>query len=116
MKECRKLLRRGMSVLIFPEGTRTMTGELQAFKDGAFFLAAELRCPVVPIAVHGTGDCLPKHGAVLRQKMHARVEVLDPIEPGDMDKVALRKAARAAIEQALERGRGEAREAEVVVA
>jgi len=116
MKECRKLLRRGMSVLIFPEGTRTMTGELQAFKDGAFFLAAELGCPVVPIAVHATGDCLPKHGAVLRQKMYARVEVLDPIVPGDMGKVELRNAARAAIAQALERGRGEAREAEVVAA
>jgi 1-acyl-sn-glycerol-3-phosphate acyltransferase len=105
VRQCRRLLRQGMSVLIFPEGTRTMTGELQAFKDGAFFLAAELGCPVVPIVVHGTGDVLPKHGAVLRQKMHARVEVLDPIEPRGMDKVALRNVVRAAIAEALERGR-----------
>jgi 1-acyl-sn-glycerol-3-phosphate acyltransferase len=112
MKTCRSLLRRGMPVLIFPEGTRTMTGELQEFKDGAFFLAAKLRCPVVPIAVHGTGDVLPKHGAVLRKKMYARVEVLDPIDPGEMGKVGLRKAAHAAIAQALERGRAPAREAE----
>jgi hypothetical protein len=53
---------------------------------------------------------------VLRQKMYARVEVLDPILPGDMDKVGLRNAARAAIAQALERGRGEARETEVAAA
>jgi 1-acyl-sn-glycerol-3-phosphate acyltransferase len=112
IKACRALLRRGMPVLIFPEGTRTMTGELQEFKDGAFFLAAKLRCPVVPIAVHGTGDVLPKHGAVLRKKMYARVEVLDPIHPGEMDKVGLRKAAHAAIARALERGRESAREAE----
>ena len=78
--------------------------------------AAEVGCPVVPIAVHGTGDCLPKHGAVLRQKMYARVEVLDPIEAGDLGKVGLRNAARAAIAVALERGKGEARETEVVAA
>ncbi len=114
IKECRKLLRRGMSVLIFPEGTRTVDGHLQEFKDGAFFLAAEVGCPVVPIAVHGTGDCLPKHGAVLRQKMYARVEVLDPIAPGNLGKVGLRNATRAAIAAALERG--EARATEVVAA
>ena len=45
-----------------------------------------------------------------------RVEVLDPIEPGDLDKVGLRNAARTAIAEALERGKGEAREAEVVAA
>jgi 1-acyl-sn-glycerol-3-phosphate acyltransferase len=116
IRDCRRLLRLGAPVLIFPEGTRTMTGELQEFKDGAFFLAAKLGCPVVPIAVHGTGDVLPKHGAVLRKKMYARVEVLDPIPAGNLGKVGLRNAARAAIAEALERGRGEAREAEVVAA
>jgi 1-acyl-sn-glycerol-3-phosphate acyltransferase len=116
IKECRRLLRLGAPVLIFPEGTRTMTGELQDFKDGAFFLAAKLGCPVVPIAVHGTGDVLPKNGAVLRKKMYARIEVLDPIAPGELGKVGLRNAARAAIAAALERGRREAREEEVVAA
>jgi 1-acyl-sn-glycerol-3-phosphate acyltransferase len=116
IKDCRRLLRLGAPVLIFPEGTRTMTGELQDFKDGAFFLAAKLGCPVVPIAVHGTGDVQPKHGAVLRKKMYARVEVLDPIPAGNLGKIGLRNAAHAAIAEALERGRGVAREAEVVAA
>jgi 1-acyl-sn-glycerol-3-phosphate acyltransferase len=102
MAECRAHLRRGSPVLIFPEGTRTKTGELQAFKDGAFRLATEVGCPLIPVAVHGTGDALPKHGLVLRQPMRAFVEVLDPIAPGD-DTSALRDKARSAIAAALAR-------------
>jgi 1-acyl-sn-glycerol-3-phosphate acyltransferase len=102
MAECREHLRRGSPVLIFPEGTRTKTGELQAFKDGAFRLATDAGCPLIPVAVHGTGDALPKHGLVLRQRMRAFVEVLDPIAPGD-DAATLRDTARQAIAAALGR-------------
>jgi hypothetical protein len=54
--------------------------------------------------VHATGDCLPKHGFVLRQRMQARVEILDPIDtgaPGQSDPEALREKARAAIDGAI---------------
>jgi len=101
MDECRTHLRRGSPVLLFPEGTRTKTGELQAFKDGAFRLATEMHCPVIPIAVHGTADSLPKHGFVLRSRMRALVEVLDPIDPGDLDADGLRDATRSVIAEAL---------------
>lgn len=104
MAECRKHLARGMPVLIFPEGTRTRDGRLQEFKDGAFLLASEMGCPVVPVAVHGTRDSLPKHGAVLRNRMDALVEVLDPIAPVAMDVDQLREAARDAIRAALAKG------------
>ncbi|MGH7297383.1 MAG: lysophospholipid acyltransferase family protein [Polyangiaceae bacterium] len=107
MAECRKHLARGMPVLIFPEGTRTRDGELQEFKDGAFRLAAEAGCPVVPVAVHGTRHSLPPHGAVLRNGMNALVEVLDPIAP-DADPDRLREAARQAIAGALARQAGTA--------
>ncbi len=80
MVRCRELLNQGAPVLIFPEGTRSKDGRLQDFKDGAFQLAHELQCPVIPIAVTGTAEALPKHGLILRKKMNAKVEVLEPID------------------------------------
>ncbi len=99
---CLELLRQGSPLLIFPEGTRSDTGRLQAFKDGAFRLAAEARCPVVPVAISGTARSLPKRGLVLRNKMDAQVTVLEPLDPAAFATPAgLRDAARAAIAAAI---------------
>jgi 1-acyl-sn-glycerol-3-phosphate acyltransferase len=104
MAQCHELLRQGSPVLIFPEGTRTMTGALQPFKDGAFRLAQDSGAPLVPVAVSGTYETLPKTGLVLRHRMDALVEVLDPLDPAAFpDADALKEAARAAIAAALAR-------------
>jgi 1-acyl-sn-glycerol-3-phosphate acyltransferase len=99
MAHCRSHLARGMPVLIFPEGTRSPDGRLQPFKDGAFRLAVEAGCPVIPVALSGTWATLPKHGLVLRRRMDAWIQVLEPIDPAAYggDSAALREAARAAI-------------------
>jgi 1-acyl-sn-glycerol-3-phosphate acyltransferase len=102
MQRCRRHLAEGSPLMIFPEGTRSKTGELQAFKDGAFKLALEVGCPVIPIAVKGTGESMPKHGLVMRRRMDAVVEVLDPISPAEFPTTAaLRDEARARIARAL---------------
>lgn len=53
-------LKDGMSLVIFPEGTRTKTGRLGDFKRGAFMLAGEFSLPVVPLSIQGAYDIMPK--------------------------------------------------------
>ncbi len=95
--ECKAHLARGVPVLLFPEGTRSPDGEVQAFKDGAFRLAIEARVPVIPIVLTGTANTLPKHGFVLKRSLHCRVDVLEavPVEPFGADFGALRDHVRA---------------------
>src|SRR5207248_143495 len=81
LADCERWLSRGVPVLLFPEGTRSPDGEVKAFKDGAFVLAVKKNVPVIPIALTGTARTLPKHGFVLRESVHCRVQVLDPVDP-----------------------------------
>lgn len=61
MAHCRRYLDQDMPVMIFPEGTRSKAADLLPFKDGAFRLAIEAQADVLPIAVAGTRDALPKN-------------------------------------------------------
>jgi 1-acyl-sn-glycerol-3-phosphate acyltransferase len=84
MQACRVHLRRGSSIMMFPEGTRSVDGEIKPFKHGAFTLAKELDLEVVPIVIDGTRDALPKHGLMLDHawNLPVRVRVLDPMRAG----------------------------------
>jgi 1-acyl-sn-glycerol-3-phosphate acyltransferase len=54
------MVRRGFSYLIFPEGTRTRDGRFQPFKRGGFFLALKSGASIVPVAIRGTFDLMPR--------------------------------------------------------
>ena len=100
MQGCRDRLGRKVSVMIFPEGTRSMTDELLPFKDGAFKLAIEAGVPILPIAVAGTRDCMAKHSFAFR-RARAKARVLAPIPTTGMtgtDVAALRDRTRALID------------------
>jgi 1-acyl-sn-glycerol-3-phosphate acyltransferase len=79
MKECRRRLDANVSVMIFPEGTRTDDGELGEFLDGAFRLAIQAGAPVLPIAVRGTRTAMRK-GDWRNDLSDAEARVLEPIE------------------------------------
>ncbi len=75
---CRRWLERGVPVFIFPEGTRSRTGEMATFKDGAFRLAIEAGSPVQPIVYAGTRDAQPP-GAFLLRPARIALRILDPV-------------------------------------
>jgi 1-acyl-sn-glycerol-3-phosphate acyltransferase len=99
MAQLRWYLDHDMPVAIFPEGTRSETGELRDFKDGAFRLALEAGADVLPVAVCGTRDALPKHSWKFGHS-RGRVIVGAPIAAGTHDDVEAHKAAaRAEVER-----------------
>lgn len=95
MEKCVDSLHEGISVVIFPEGTRSLNGEIGKFKTGAFQLAIKTDKPLLPVLIDGTGDILPKKGMIFRKYRNVRLRVLDPIFPGqfgtgDPDELAVR--------------------------
>ncbi|HEV8610566.1 MAG TPA: lysophospholipid acyltransferase family protein [Thermoanaerobaculia bacterium] len=78
MAQMRERLDRKLSVLIFPQGTRSPDGTVGAFRDGAFRLAIEAGVDVVPLAVAGTAESLPK-GSIAFKKTAATLTVLPPV-------------------------------------
>lgn len=81
IQKARGYLKRGVSVLFFPEGTRSHDGEIQDFKVGAFKLAAETDRPVVPIAIHGTRELLPKGRHLLGRRVEVLIKIGTPRPP-----------------------------------
>ena len=88
MDRCRQLLRQNISIMIFPEGTRSKTGIMRPFKPGAFILAKEAEKPIVPLVINNSKDALPKHSLKFHGSHRMEVKILDEIphaEFRDMD-------------------------------
>jgi 1-acyl-sn-glycerol-3-phosphate acyltransferase len=97
-------LREGNSFLIFPEGTRSRSGELLPFKKGGFIMALQGQAPVVPVAISGARDAMRK-GSLIIRPVRIVVRFGQPIETtglGLQDRDTLIVRARNAVASLLE--------------
>ncbi|MDR2139757.1 MAG: 1-acyl-sn-glycerol-3-phosphate acyltransferase [Tannerella sp.] len=76
------VVRRGYSVVVFPEGTRSTDCSIRRFHRGAFYLAERLQLDILPVLIHGIGHILPKPEFMLR-KGRIHIQVMERIAPDD---------------------------------
>jgi 1-acyl-sn-glycerol-3-phosphate acyltransferase len=93
----RKILREGMSMVVFPEGARSFTGHMGKFRRGAFMLADELQLPVVPLTINGSFDVMPRTRDFRWVNWHPlKLTIHKPIMPDgkgvEFEKQAMQKA------------------------
>jgi len=100
LEQCRDRLRTRVSVMIFPEGTRSRSWEMLPFKDGAFRLAIEAGVPILPIAVAGARGAMAK-GTFQFRPARALAQLLEPVDTAGLtlaDVPALKAQVRARID------------------
>lgn len=103
-REAGTWLRKGVSVLFFSEGTRSKTGKMLPFRDGAFKLALQEEVAILPIAIKGTAAVIPKGRWILNPGVKVRMSILPALETADLksaDLMELKKMAHEMIEAAL---------------
>lgn len=96
VQEALTAIRQGHSLVIFPEGSRSPNGQLKSFKRGGFLLALRGPFPIVPLAVQGTRNILPK-GSLKIGKGDVKVTIAKPI--------FLEGASRRELKEVMERTR-----------
>lgn len=82
LKRAAKNIRDGVSVLIFPEGTRSQDFNIQPFKKGGFVLAVDSGVPIIPVIIHGTWPIMPKK-RILVKPGNVVLEIAKPIKSSD---------------------------------
>ncbi len=71
--------RNGASIMIFPEGTRSLDGNLKPFKKGGFVMAIAAGVPIVPVAIAGTHAIMPKNTLLIRPR-DVTLNILEPVD------------------------------------
>jgi len=112
-KKCKYYLDRNISVIFFPEGTRSRSGKINRFAPGAFDLAIREQVPVLPIAIDGTQECLPKKNWVFQPDVNVKMKILDPVSTEGLttdDELQLLEQIRNAIADQVADWRGQSRD------
>jgi 1-acyl-sn-glycerol-3-phosphate acyltransferase len=106
MLQCARYLRQRISVVFFPEGTRSPDGRVLPFNEGPFHLAVREQVPILPLVVEGSGAALPRNSWIFgkTQDIHLRILEPVPVDGWNLKQVpALRDAVRQKIVDELDR-------------
>jgi len=103
LQKMAEVLKRGKNIIIFPEGTRTQTGEIGDFKKTFAILSRELNVPIVPVAISGAYDALPRGTHFPRPWKKISVKFLKPIMPENHSYDSLKNAVFEKVEAQLNR-------------
>ena len=97
-RACEKHLKEGSSVYLFPEGTRSDSGKMRKFKEGAFVLARRLDMPILPLVISGSRMAVPKNSLSFHGKTQIDITVLPPMGPETFGNASARELADVAHE------------------
>lgn len=93
LRDCEAALKQGCSVYLFPEGTRSHTGQVKDFKPGAFVLAHNQKVAIQPIVIQGTQDALPKKSLGFHGFHRITLQVLDSVPYQDFAHLSVEETA-----------------------
>jgi 1-acyl-sn-glycerol-3-phosphate acyltransferase len=82
--KAQRVLEQKCSVMIFPEGTRTLDGRVRQFTDGAFHLAIKAKVSILPLVIEGSRDCIPKHSWKFGKPSQVFLKVLPPVDTSSL--------------------------------
>ena len=107
LKKAAKNIREGVSVLIYPEGTRSKDGNIGPFKNGGFVLSVESGTPIVPVIIHGTWPIMSRDKIIVKPG-NVIIEIKKPIETKNYNRKTrndLLKKVRSVICESFEKGK-----------
>lgn len=96
-------MKKGSSILLFPEGTRSKTTEMRPFKEGAFLLAKKTGSGIIPIVHTGSEKTFDRGSWVLKGKAHIHIRVLDEIPALEVKRMKV-KEIMALVRERMEAG------------
>jgi 1-acyl-sn-glycerol-3-phosphate acyltransferase len=101
-----RLLRDGVSIYLAPEGTRSRDGKIGRLKKGGFHLALGTGAPIVPVAIRGTIDILPRGAKVMRSGQRVSVQIGAPIDVAGRDLAGMMSQVSEFLVNKVENGAG----------
>lgn len=101
LQKLAEVLKRGKNIIIFPEGTRTISGDIGDFKKTFAILSRELNVPVVPVVIKGAYDALPRGTHFPRPWKKINVRFLKPVKPENHTYDSLKDFVKAKVSEQL---------------